>query len=170
MLPSQRAELLLSRFPGPVTLLPARGKWIAAFGCCTLVAAGLSWLALNAGSATQWTQWAWISLFVLAALLAAAMVVPGGAALTLDASGFELTILFTRHRTDWRRASRFKEAGPLVVYDDTERGWNGIWRIISRFNALFAGRTSSLPDTFGLSPVALARLMERWRERALAQP
>ena len=51
----------------------------------------------------------------------------------------------------------------LVVYDDpTSRGG-----MLGKMNTGIIGRSSALPDTYGLSHEELAWLLNEWRQRAL---
>jgi hypothetical protein len=94
-------------------------------------------------------------------------MLPGAAALTLDATGFEVTSFYRRSRARWQDATGFIAAGipparlRFVLFNDA--GHTGT---LSRINAAFAGRNGALPDTYGLRADDLAQLMAQWRERA----
>jgi hypothetical protein len=157
---------ILSRFPGPVTLYPSRRKWALVLAVCGSFAAGGVWMV------AEKAPWGWFVLvfFLIGAIVAAAALLPGAGALTLDGSGFESTNLFRRSRLRWRDVTGFK-AGVIppsgrrfVLFDDI----TAQDRAIARINTAILGRNGALPDTYGLSADDLADLMRRWHERATA--
>ena len=52
----------------------------------------------------------------------------------------------------------------MVVYDDASQKGG----LMAAASSAISGHTSGLPDTYGLAPADLARLMQQWRERAIA--
>src|SRR5262249_39696147 len=118
----------------------------------------------------DWTGWLPLIFFALVALVAAAAMLPGAGALTLDRDGFEITNLFRRHRSRWQDAHGFTTARippatqRWLVYDDISQGA----KRLAKINVAIVGRNAALPDTYGLSPEDLGDLMMLWRERALA--
>jgi hypothetical protein len=167
---------ILARFPGPVTLYSSRKKWLLIFGISAAFVVVGYWMIQD----DEWMGWPGLIFFGLGALVAAAMLLPGAGALSLDREGFEATTLFRRHRTRWRNASSFdvwemkppqvwspkslqKLLPKNVVFDDSEPKSGRM----AAANIAICGHTSGLPDTYGLSAEALAQLMTQWRERAL---
>jgi hypothetical protein len=161
------AAEILSRFPGPVTLYPSRKKWLLVFAGGALFATGGAWM-IQGGDGTGWFV---LIFFGLVALVAAAAMLPGAGALTLDRDGFEVTNLFRRHRSRWQDTVGFLAARipparqKFVVYDDVTQSS----RTLAKINVEIVGRNAALPDTYGLSAENLAHLTARWRERALGQ-
>ncbi len=169
-----KAEAILARFPGPVTLRVNRLKMLPLLaGSLVFVACGILLIgfvkddpeATVAGIAS-------VVFFGACALIGAVMLLPGAGSLTLDVRGFEVCSLFRRNRIAWPQASRFTVATlslpgskrPMVGYDHD--GLKGAGADFSR-NAI--GRNAALPDTYGLPVEELARLLTEWRERALMQ-
>ncbi len=161
------AAEILSRFPGPVTLYPSRKKWLLVFAGGALFATGGAWM-IQSGDRMGWFV---LMFFALVALAAAAAMLPGAGAFTLDHDGFEVTSLFRRHRSRWQDTAGFVAARipparqNFVVYDDVKQNTKNVAKI----NVAIIGRNSALPDTYGLSAENLAHLMARWHERALGQ-
>jgi hypothetical protein len=164
-MPTDVAEIL-SRFPGPLTLYPSRKKWLLFFLIGALFAAGGGWM-INRGEGSGWFV---LIFFGLAAIVAAAAMLPGAGGLTLDRDGFEVTNLFRSYRARWHdtagfTAVRIPHAQMMVVYDDAKQSGKGL----AQLNVAIAGRGAGLPDTYGLSADDLAQLMAQWRDRAVAQ-
>ena len=164
---SAEADKLLAGFPGPVFLRPSRRKWLRVLlGSAGFVAIGI-WMVL------QGQIWGWLCVIFFGLVSVTALtllLLPGVAALTLDANGFEVIQYFRRQRTSWLNTSDFEpiKIPPanilLVGYDDATFGDSSI----AKMNRSIAGRNAVIPDTFGLSADDLASLMTRWRERALS--
>ena len=160
-----KADEILSRFPGPVALSPSRRKWILVLlGCAAFVAIGVGIMPKDKAS-----TWFVIAFFGLGALIAAVMLLPGAGGLTLGRHGFEVTSLFRRHSFRWGETTGFTAAQiprarrKMVVFDDA----NVKGSAMGSLNVALVGRTSSVLDTYGLSAEDLAKLMARWRERAV---
>jgi hypothetical protein len=94
---------VLARFPGPVTLYPSRKKWLLVLAGGAVFAVGGA-LMIRDGDPTGWFV---LVFFAAVALVAAAVLLPGAGALTLDRDGFEITNLFRHHRIRWQDASGF---------------------------------------------------------------
>jgi hypothetical protein len=163
-----RADAILAKFPGPVTLSVSRRKWfLMLVGSGAFTAAGIAMASSNAS-----TGWPGAIFFGLCTVVATVMLLPGAGMLRLDRDGFEVTSLFRRHRSRWPDTRGFESAAippsmiHRVVYDDA----NLSGKSIAWLNAMIAGHNAGLPDTFGLSSARdLADLMTRWRERALTR-
>jgi hypothetical protein len=157
---------ILSRFPGPVTLRPARTKWLLVFAIGILFAAGGMWMIED----DRLMGWYVLVFFGLTALVAAVAMLPGAGVLALDREGFEVTSLFRRHRIRWRDTTDFAAVRipparqSMVAYNDLKQSGSRL----AKMNVAIVGRTAAIPDTYGLSADALAQLMAQWRERALA--
>jgi hypothetical protein len=162
------ADLILSRFPGAVTLYPSRRKWLLVLlGCALFTAVGIVMVSQAAGGG-----WFVAIFFAVGAIVAAFMLLPGAGALALDADGFQATSLFRRRRTRWQDVTGFEAVQippsmqKMIVFDDSKM----TGRTIAKLNAAIAGHNAGLPDTYGLLGDDLARLMTQWRQRAVAHP
>jgi hypothetical protein len=158
---------ILDRFPGPVTLYPSRRKWLLVLAVGAVLAVGGA-LMIRDGDPKGWFV---LIFFVAVALTAAAAMLPGAGALTLDRDGFEVTNLFRHHRTRWQDAAGFTAARippahqRFVVFDHA--GASG--KLLASVNVAIVGHSASLPDTYGRSADELAELMAAWRASALAR-
>jgi hypothetical protein len=163
-MPSQdRADEILSRFPGPMMLYPSRRKWLLILlTCVAFVAIGI-WMSSETPKG-----WFVLAFFGACLVIAAVVLLPGAAALKLDREGFETTKLFCRYSVRWQDATGFEAAriagNDMVVYDDR----NATGRAIASLNVALVGRNAGLPDTYALPAEVLASLMARWRERAVS--
>ncbi|CEJ11786.1 hypothetical protein BN1110_02081 [bacterium YEK0313] len=163
-------EDLLRRFPQTVELKAGRlrlGLSLVAcavfFGVChSLLQRG------DAGWLITLALWLGAILFGLAVPLFVVLILRG-ASLRLAADGFVVRHGWRSHAVPWQAAGRFsvqpvpRGLGALVVYDDA--------RLDSRAAGDAAGpvgRRAALPDSYGLEPEDLARLLNGWRELALA--
>lgn len=170
------ADSILARYPGPVTLTPSRLKMFALFAASLAIAAGLLWLLLSVrpDDMEEFEKLALWGGAVFAALCAAvfgALTLPGAASLTLAADGFELCNLYRRTRMPWPDTRAFRVKEFTDADGDTDR------QVV--FEVLGAGSgperrgakwyDGMLPDNYRLAKDDLARLMNAWRERALAQ-
>lgn len=158
------ADQLLSRFPGPVTLYPARMKWLVVLLVTSLFTAAASWM-VSRGVPNGWLA---LALAGPGWIASAIQLVPGTAALTLDGDGFEVKAWALRRRSRWADVTRFIAKAPpgtrtkVVFYSNRERK-NAV---LGKINALACGDTAALPDTYGVPADDLARLMSLWRDRA----
>jgi hypothetical protein len=154
---------VLAGFPGPLTPHPPLKKWGLIFAGCAVFAITGEAMIRN-GALTGWFV---LIFFGLGMRVGAVAMLPGAAALTLDATGFEVTSFYRRSRTRWQDATGFIAARILparlrsVLFNDA--GHTGT---LSMINAAFAGRNGAFPDTYGLPAEDLAQLMAQWRERA----
>ena len=158
---------LLRRFPQDAELKAGRLRLglsllvsVVFFGVClTLLQRG------DAGWLITLALWLGAILFGLAVPLLLVLVVRG-ASLSLTRQGFVVRHGWRSHATPWTAAGPFavrsvpRGVGSLVVYDDAR---------LAGTDARPAGRSAALPDTYGLAPEELARLLNGWRERALAR-
>jgi hypothetical protein len=159
------ADLILARFPGPVTLYPSRKKWLLLLlGGCLFTFGGF-WMVSDA------EPWGWFVLLFFAAgtIVSVVMLLPGASGVTLDVDGFLVTSLYRRHRSRWRDVTGFVPVSipysrqKLVAFDDAT-----ITGGIAKMSVDISGHNAALPDTYGLSVDDLAQLMTHWRDRARA--
>jgi hypothetical protein len=166
-------DAVVSRFSQPVTLSPSLAKWALPAALSMLLTIGC--LLMANGNAPA--SWAWpVSIFFgIGTLLFVLQLVPGAGSLTLDADGFETRLFyFFRNRSRWKNVAHIKVATPalplasakvkFVWFNDSR--WNGRW--FTPKESSVSGYDAGLGDTYGLSAEALADLMNRWREQALA--
>ena len=164
--PHSQVDLILSRFPGPVTLYPSRIKWLLVLlGCGLFTVAGL-WI-VSQGTPSGWFP---LGFFGSGSVVAALMLLPGAGALTLDGDGFRVTSLFRSGSSRWQDVTGFESVSlprssqRLVGYDNINMaGWK-----LAKLNVAITGRNCALSDTYGLSADDLAWLMTLWRDRAVA--
>jgi hypothetical protein len=161
---SSAPTAILSRFPGPVVLVPSRRKWLLVLGGGLAFVAGGLWVMHDD------PLWGWLAVgfFAIAALVGALMLLPGAGGLRLDSDGFEMTSLFRRHRSRWTEVSEFEvvrlppSLQKMVVFDDARTKDSALAKV----NRSLAGRTGGLPDSYSLSCEDLAAIMNEWRARA----
>jgi hypothetical protein len=138
------AEEILSKFPGPVYLGPDIARWTAVlFGSTGFALLGF----LSAQLGFRLDGWLLSAVFCSVALRA--LYALCGFALTLDQDGFEVRWGVHRAYYEWR-----------VCTDFSPERFSSL-----RSYVVFNGGV--LPDSFGFSPVVLAALMNRWRDRAI---
>jgi hypothetical protein len=165
-----KAELILARFPGPVTLYSSRKKWFSLLLICGLIGAG-GLAMVHYGISDGWFL---LVVFGALTIISLGMLLPGASALTLDGLGFDVTKFFRSHRARWQDVKRFDTfelhrsrptwlvaAEKMVIYDDV-RATSGI---LATVNKTLADHNAFLPDTYGLKGEELAWLMTQWRER-----
>ena len=141
-------------------LKPTPGRWIAVAVIAALfVAIGL-YLIATRGS---WTGWLSAGFFGFVLAVSLAQLAGLGSRLTLHADTFELGN-FGRSTTErWdevRDFTAFKQSFNTLVGFDRVRD---IGSRMGSLNQAMGGRTAALPDTFGLEPDALVKLMEAYR-------
>lgn len=163
---ANRAETILARFPGPVTLYVGRRKKLLALALCVAFAVFMIWLAMNPRervfrSPGYDSVMTWISLLFFGGLSIRAVLMlawPHSASLTLDARAIEIGRVFGSVRSAWASVDGFRidDAGSLTV----------AYEAIDPRSRKFA--TRYLPDNYGLAKEDLARLLNAWRQRALA--
>jgi hypothetical protein len=165
-----QVDTILARFPGPVTLTPGRRKSLIALAACVAITAVCVYL-IATGRLFGWedTVMAWAAAAFFGACAARALIlliVPSAAGLTLDDDGFEIASIVRRVHVPWRHVSGFRAAAsgpgkdPRVSYEVRDTAAPPQSRTAA---------TRTLPDTYGLAADDLARLMDEWRQQALAQ-
>jgi hypothetical protein len=174
---SDKALALLAQFPGPVTLLPSKLKWVVLI-VLWVVWAGLFilWFILRISPALPpLSGKALVALLGLAGLAVAPLLLAifgaattfgrGMPRLTLDIEGIEMRNIM-RYCRRWQEVEQFRSFLFLAFFTDTsppQERWDRFGR------AYLAGKYRIWPDTFGLGAKNLTRLLNAWRERALAR-
>ena len=166
-----RGEQVLAAFPGPVTVKPvftASVGFLIAFS--VLVVVGCLWGIWQAGPSTGLVLCA--AFFAFAGTGAAVMLRTNS--MTLDRDGFEIVIGFrkTKKRYLWKDVSAFERqlfdiarTGAYVAFDDARKS-GGALAVVDR---ALGFRNSSLLEDYGMWEEQLAELLNRWRDRALAE-
>jgi len=164
------ADLLLARFPVPVTLRSGRKRNLIMAVVSAGFAFGVGALLRQPDLALpmRLVLWAGVILFGGGVPLLLAMAIKG-TSLTLSADGLTLTTLRRSQMMRWSdlsdfTAARVPPAGtPIVAFDYAPAGG----AVLANANSRLIGRNSALPDQFDLGTQELASLLSRWRERAL---
>ncbi len=170
----RKAEAILARYPGPVTLTTSRLKMLALFLVSLAFVAGGLWVQIAAPdiieSGEGFFLWLAILFFALCMAVGAVSLLPGAGNLTLTADGFEVCNLFKRFSVPWADASGFRveeiddgesvRSSKFVGFDVRTAGIGP-----QRRGATKVG--GALPDNYRLSYEELAALMTRWRAKAL---
>jgi hypothetical protein len=178
-----RVSNLLAQFPGPLVLRPSKWKWLG------LLAAGAVFtgygIAENVNSrSTGILSWIGVAFFGVLTVGAAIAIFLGGFRMTLDGDGFTLRVARRSERWRWIDVGDFAVAEYLrgvpgaslrkrVGFNDKRPDKEMSQRVGERISSVVTGRDCALPDAygstaFGLPMEDLARLMQRWQERALA--
>jgi hypothetical protein len=162
---------ILGAYPGPVELRTARLKTLLLMLGAAVFAGVVIWMLLSEPR-EGWRAWLLWSCAVLIALSVPALLVVlvRGGGLVLTAQGFEIRHVRAPRMSSWQDVGPFEVVRlppaftPLVVYDDAGAADGAL----ARANAALMGRTSGLPDSYGLPHEELAALLNAWRERALS--
>lgn len=163
---ASEVEAVLARFPGPVTLYVGRGKKLLALALCVAFAAFMIWLAMNPRERVFRSPgydivMTWISLLVFGGLSVRAVLMlawPHSASLRLDADAMEVGRVFGAVRSAWANVDGFRS-------DDTE-SFTVVYNVTDARSRTPA--TRYLPDNYGFAKRDLARLLNAWRQQALA--
>jgi hypothetical protein len=169
---SDKVTALLAQFPGPVTLYPSKLKWVALFGPFTLLLACsilLLWPALVhlSGNDLAVVCGVFVAPILMMIWGAAATLGRGFPRLRLDREGLGVSLSKRGYyRVRWSEAAQFRSFWCVAFYVDStppQNRWDG-------FNRAYLGGDYRLwLDTFGLGAKDFTRLMNAWRERALAE-
>ncbi len=163
-------ELVLQRFPGPVTLRTPWRKLVfflistILFGGCLVAVALYSDLSVLE-SAVMWLG----ALGCAAAIPAFLLSIVRGSALRLGPDGMQIFHGLKRSTHRWSDLSAFSVADvgmPMVVFDEATLTGGAV----GAFNRGLVGRGGGLPDTYGMDAWSLAALLNAWRGRSLANP
>jgi hypothetical protein len=157
-------EEIAAKFPGPITLVPSRGKWWT-YGVLNGFVTIMSIILILHGLVVAMFLTA---VFGIATMISVIALIPGSMSLQLNEKGFGVTKFFRTQIFHWSDVSDFGVCtfrGYQMIVFNAAKARLGIW---DKMNAALAGKNGYLPDTFGLGAADLANLMARWRERALA--
>jgi hypothetical protein len=179
-----RVDTLLAQFPGPLVLRPSKGKWLLFLAVAALFTIGGLGQAITSGSAGI-LDWIGVAFFGLCTAGFIYMTFFAGFEMTLDAEGFGWRSGRLSERWRWIDADDFAvveyAAGTTgatfrkrVGFNDKRPSKTASQTAGEFLTGAMTGRDCAVPDayggsTFGLPMEDLARLMTRWRERALAR-
>jgi hypothetical protein len=151
-----------------MTLYPARRRHLGLLAASVLLVAVGGWL-IRAGDAFGWVC---IVFFGLGAVAAAANLLPGRTGLHLDATGMELRSVFRSRLIRWDEVEAFfpaEVADRVLVCWDHAPGYTA-QPALRAISLHMVGAEACLPDTYGLTPQALAALLNRWRREHAGGP
>lgn len=163
---------LLSRFPGPITLYPARGKWISlTLGAVVFTTIG----ALGSFARIDAFQHAIMilgTIFFGTCMLAGIItLLPGASSLQLNQDGFAIAKFYWTRRLRWAEVSDFAiwtyRANKVITFNTCTPSSSKAGALLMKINSFLAGRNDYLPDTYGLSANDLLALVNAWRKRAI---
>jgi hypothetical protein len=167
-------EEIVTRFPGPVTLLPSRKKWwafiIASSGmtaaCIFLLVFIYHHPSRVVGDVREAVGLSIVCATFFGLCTGTFVIALCRGALRLDKDGFEVTGLY-RKRYSWCEVSDFgvfSYKGTANVVFKTKKLR---WTVLGKLNALLTGgRSEGLPDTYGLGAAELMQLMKTWQSSA----
>lgn len=160
------ADKFYSEYPGPVILHIGRKRmYLLLIGSVLFVATGI--VMVLKGEESGWLP---ACFFGLTAIVGAVSLLPEATTLRLDADGMETTTLFRKTHFRWRDVSDFSVASLLSLWPAASRyvcfNLSTLSGPGTKLAVAFTGRTSMLPDTYGLSAEALALLLNNWRNTA----
>ena len=160
------ADKFHSEYPGPVILHIGRKRmYLLLIGSVLFVATGI--VMVLKGEESGWLP---ACFFGLTAIVGAVSLLPEATTLRLDADGMETTTLFRKTHFRWRDVSDFSVASLLSLWPAASRyvcfNLSTLSGPGTKLAVAFTGRTSMLPDTYGLSADALALLLNNWRNTA----
>jgi len=155
------------RVPAELRVLrSSRRHWLAVLGSSTAFVAGGILMLLSRAT----LGWLVVAFFGLCALVAGCQVV-WPSVLTVSESSFEVRHFRRRVTRSLAQCSEFEVwrspvgSRALIVFDHP----SGQGGLIGRTNRRLSGRSTALPDTYGLAPDVLARLLNDARARAVSQ-
>lgn len=149
--------------PGTTLLRPSPVRWLlVGAGSAVLVVAGI-WLV----SKGQGGGWLSIVFFGLCLAVCVVNLLPDASLLELSPEGLRVRSLFRDGFVRWGDVQAFtvRRVGFRRIV-----GWNyapgyALHAAGRRVAAGLTGLEGALPDSYGLSPKALAELLEQWRQR-----
>ena len=163
-------DLVLQRFPGPVTLRTPLRKLVFFLVSTILFGGCLGAVALYSDLNAIGIAIMWLGVIGCAAAIPAFILsMIRGSALQLGPDGMQIHHGLKRGAHRWSDLSDFSVADvgmPMVVFDEATLTGGPV----GDFNRGLVGRGGALPDTYGMDAWSLASLLNEWRDRALANP
>ena len=161
-------DLVLQRYPGPVTLRTRSRKVVFLILGAILFGGCLLWMALYSDMGAIEKFFMWLGAIGCAAAIPAFLLVLfRGSSLRLEADGFRIFHGVRRSFHRWADTSEFAVLDfgtPMVFFDETQASGGTIARVTRDL----IEHTGALPDTFGMDAWSLAALLNQWRARVLA--
>jgi hypothetical protein len=161
-------DLVLQRFPGPVTLRTPWRKLVFLLISTILFGGCLGAMALYSDMNAIGLFFMWLGALGCAAAVPAFLLsIIRGSALQLRPDGMQMFHGLKRSAHRWSDLSEFSVADlgiPMVVFDEATITGGAV----GDFNRGLVGRGGGLPDTYGMDAWSLAWLLNEWRTRALA--
>lgn len=169
---TSRADAILARFPGPISLHIKRRRKLVSFALCLGLTLSFAWAAFVESRDSN----GWIGLAIFMVLFGALtvrtaiiMLVPSIGGLTLEADSFSMRHSFRTPHISWRDVvgdfheetiSRSRGGLRAVAFEvASTSAWRGAATKAKRM----------LHDNFEPTLQELAWLMNEWRRRALSQ-
>jgi hypothetical protein len=163
-------DLVLQRFPGPLTLRTPWRKLVFFLVSTILFGGCLCAVALYSNMSATGLALMWLGVIGCAAAIPAFLLsIIRGSALRLGSDGMQIFHGLKRSRHRWSDLSDFSVADvgfPMVVFDEATTTGG----VVGAFNRGLVGRSGGLPDTYGMDAWNLAALLNDWRGRALSTP
>jgi hypothetical protein len=161
-------DIVLRRFPGPVTLRTPWRKLVFFLVSTILFGGCLGAMALYSDMSAIGIAIMWIGAVGCAAAIPAFVLsIIRGSALQLDPEGMRIFHGLKRSMHRWSDLSEFSVADvgfPMVVFDEATVTGGAV----GGFNRGLVGRGGGLPDTYGMDAWSLASLLNEWRAHALS--
>ncbi len=140
------------------------------YGGVFTIAVSSLFVYMGIGMIGQLPLMGWLTtvFFGLCLLVAVVQLWPGATSLKLTTEGFVVTSLFRSNFTRWQDVASFRPAHvglrKMVVFDYVES--HKKFAFGKRLAKGLAGNQAALPDTYGMTPKALAQLLNEWKDRA----
>ena len=170
-----QVDAILAKFPGPVMLTIPTGRRLLGLVVGICGTALFIWFWMTPG---YYRSYGWImepvGIVFFAGLTIRAVILllfPRYASLTLDAEGFTITHVFHHFRRSWREVSDFSVETRHIWRCGPHR--HVAYGLLDSAAARSRAKKKMVPDLYGeprLHGDELARLLNAWRQRALALP
>ncbi|MGB8717078.1 MAG: STM3941 family protein [Rhodanobacteraceae bacterium] len=151
----------------PITLYPSRIKLMM------LLAVSLGFVALGIWivPSDPLVGYLNIGFFGLGAVVFVLQLNPKSSFLTLSEEGFTYSAMHRRQFVRWQDVDAFKvvRVGPRRFVGWTCVASHDGQGVVQRANKAISGVGAALPDTYGMAPHELARLLDEQRQRACGQ-
>ncbi len=161
-------DLVLQRYPGPVTLRTQSRKIVFLIFTAILFGGCLLWMALRSDMGAVELFFMWFGAIGCAAAVPVfLLILVRGSTLRLDANGFQIVHVRRTSVHRWADTTEFAvvDVGtPMVFFDQTTLAAGAL----AAFNQNMTGYSGALPDTYGMDAWSLASLLNEWRTRVLA--
>lgn len=148
----------------PRVLRPRRIKFLGFF----VASIGFTIIGGMMVSDGEHLGWFCAVFFGACAFVFAILLLPNSSFLKIDENGFTVCSLFRSHTYSWKDIQSFDIAivgiQKMVVFNFSNTYKDA--RIARRMSVATCGYEAGLPDSFGLTPSELARLLNQYRDAA----